>query len=228
MLREWKSQTSLDSGLVKIRDFLQSNWHSVLVMDYVDGPTLSEFQQQLPYVLPEISVLVVIEVLKTLEKVHERGIIHRDIKPSNIMVSSKCEILLTDFGLAKWNDASSHTNHGSILGSPEFMSPEQAQGEVVNKKSDLFSLASVIYFLTTGTKAFYKSSPLATLASVVKGDFENPSLRNPKISPKLSKLMCKALSVSPQDRFANALEFREALQNYLREIGFPEYLTLPI
>jgi serine/threonine protein kinase len=226
MLREWKAQTSSDSGLVQIRDFLQSASHSVLVMDFVDGQTLLEFQRQLPYILPEISVLVILEVLKTLERVHEKGIIHRDIKPSNIMISRVGEVFLTDFGLAKWSDASSHTHHGSILGSPEFMSPEQAQGEVVDQKSDLYSLASVLYFLTTGTKAFHKGSPLATLAAVVKGDFEPPTLRNPKISPKLSRILTKALSVSTNERFASAKEFRETLEKYLEEIGFPTYLTL--
>ncbi len=226
MLREWKAQTSTDSGLVQIRDFVQTPSHSVLVMDYIEGQTLLEFQRQLPYILPEISVLVILEVLKTLERVHEKGIIHRDIKPSNIMISQVGNVFLTDFGLAKWSDASSHTHHGSILGSPEFMSPEQAQGEVVDHKSDLYSLASVLYFLTTGTKAFHKGSPLATLAAVAKGDFEAPTLRNPKISPKLSRILTKALSVSSNERFASAKEFREVLETYLTEIGFPSYLTL--
>lgn len=229
ILGEWKAAAAPEEvGLVRIHDLLEVSGLSILVMDYVEGASLAEFQSRLPYVLPEVSVLLAAEVLRTLEAVHGRGIVHRDIKPSNVLVENSGRVLLTDFGLAKWNDASAHTLHGAILGSPDFMSPEQAQGDIVTPQSDLFSLASVLYFLVTGTKPFARSSPLATLAAVVKGEYEPAGRRNPKISPALSRILQKGMAPLPRDRFASATEFRVALEEYLAKVGFPSSLTLAI
>lgn len=216
------ASSSKSANIIRVHDLLEVNGHPVLVMDYVEGSALSDFQSRLPYVLPEISVLIIIEILKTLEDVHSRGIIHRDMKPSNILVDSNGKIYVTDFGLAKWTDASTHTHHGMILGSPDFMSPEQAQGDIVTESSDLFSLTSILYFLVTGTRPFSRPSPLAVLAAVIKGDFEPAHRRNPKISPALSRIIQKGLSRNPKDRFASAEEFRETLESYFLDLGLNE------
>lgn len=224
ILGEWKA--SMATGrLVRVQDFLELEGRAVLVMDYVAGPSLAELQARLPYVLPEVSVLVAAEILRSLEEIHGRGIIHRDLKPSNVLVNEKGDVLLTDFGLAKWNDASAHTLQGVILGSPEFMAPEQAQGDIVTESADLFAVTGLLYFLVTGTKPFSRPSPLATLAAVIKGEFEPAHRRNPKISPALSRILQKGLAPSPRDRFASAAAFREALEKYLVECGWPEDLT---
>lgn len=229
ILGEWKAAAAPEeAGLVRIHDLLEAAGHTVLVMDYVEGTSLADFQSRLPYVLPEMSALIAVEILKALEGIHGRGIVHRDLKPSNVLVEKTGKILVTDFGLAKWSDASAYTLHGAVLGSPDFMSPEQAQGDVVTPQSDLFSVASLLYFLVTGTRPFSRSSPLATLAAVVKGEFEPAGRRNPKISPALSRILQKGMSPQPRDRFASAGEFRQTLERYLAQVGFPEYLTLSL
>lgn len=222
LLGELKAANSPTTNIVRVHDLIDAEGQPVLVMDYVDGKSLTEFQSRLPYVLPEISVLIAIEILKNLEEVHERTIIHRDLKPSNILVDQTGNIFITDFGLAKWNDASTYTMHGVILGSPDYMSPEQAQGDIVTESSDLFSVTSILYFLITGTRPFTKPSPLAVLAAVIKGEFEPAHRRNPKISPALSKIIQKGLSQNPKDRFISASEYRKTLENYLVGIGLDQ------
>lgn len=92
-----------------------------VALEFVRGSSLFDFQARLPYVLPELSVLIVIDILKALEHAHEQGIIHRDLKPSNIIVSEQGRVVVTDFGLAKMADATSNTLSGAILGSPDYM-----------------------------------------------------------------------------------------------------------
>ena len=220
MLGELKVASTIPSeNIVRIHDYLEVAGTDILVMDYIDGSSLTEFQSRLPYILPEISVTVAIELLKVLEQMHENGVVHRDLKPSNVLIESSGKIFLADFGLAKHMDASQHTLTGVILGSPDFMSPEQAQGDIINESSDLFSLASILYFLITGTKPFSKPTPLAVLAAVIRGEFEAPQKRNPKISRALSSILQKGLSLKQKDRYANAKQFRLALETYLKDIG---------
>lgn len=192
-----------------------------LVMEWVDGETLQDFQKRLPYVLPELGVLICIEILKAIEAAHQHGIIHRDLKPSNVMVSKKGEVKVTDFGLAKFTLASLGTVTGSIMGSPEYMSPEQARGDALTEQSDLFSLTSILYFLVTGTSPFSKPTPIASIASVVEARFESAQKRNPKISNELEAVLTRGFSKNPSGRFGSATLFRQELEKLLKETGFP-------
>ncbi len=190
-----------------------------LVLEYVDGWTLAELQNRLPYILPEISVRIVIEALRGIEHAHAAGIIHRDLKPSNILVAKSGAVLVTDFGLAKITGASMSTQTGTILGSPHYMSPEQARGDVIGPRSDLFSLTSVLYFLVTGTPPFNGNSPLAVLATVIERRLEAARGRNPKVSWELSRILERGFAKVPSERFGDAQEFREALERYLDGLG---------
>ncbi|MGZ3688063.1 MAG: serine/threonine-protein kinase, partial [Bdellovibrionota bacterium] len=159
-----------------------------MALEFVDGYSLEEFQGRLPYVLPEVSVLVVVEILKALEHAHAQNVVHRDLKPANIFVGNDGRVLVGDFGLARMTDVSRLTLSGTLLGSPDYMSPEQARGEISTPKSDLFSAASILYFLITGTRPFSRSSALATLAAVNDAQPEAAPRRNPKISPALARI----------------------------------------
>lgn len=190
-----------------------------VALEFVRGSSLFDFQARLPYVLPELSVLIVIDILKALEHAHEQGIIHRDLKPSNIIVSEQGRVVVTDFGLAKMADATSNTLSGAILGSPDYMSPEQAQGDILTPKSDLFSVGSILYYLVTGTRPFARSSALATLSAVNNVEFEPAQRRNPKLSVALSRIINRALTRDSKDRFDSAKDFRLALEQYLQGLG---------
>jgi hypothetical protein len=143
-------------------------------------------------------------------------------------------VLVSDFGLAKMADVSKVTLTGALLGSPDFMSPEQARGEAAEAVSDLFSVSSVFYFLITGTRPFTRNSPLATLAAVSDGAYEPAQRRNPKISPDLVRILRKGLAKNPKDRFASATEYRQAILEYLEgihlkpeEFSFANWMASP-
>jgi serine/threonine protein kinase len=215
--------------IVRVLDPLWELDPPVVVMEYVDGFSLQEVQTRLPYVLPEVAVLLAIEILDALETAHERGVIHRDIKPANILVSKEGGIFVTDFGLAKVRDMTQHTMTGAILGSPDYMSPEQARGDVIREKSDLFSVAAILYFLVTGTPPFSRHSPLATLAAVAEANPEPAHRRNPKLSTELSALIHRGLAKDPQARYATASEFKLGLRNYLESLGLSsDSFTFPL
>lgn len=221
--REIRAVTKLEHpGIVRIHQSLlspQDSEPAVLVLELVDGVSLEEFQTRLPYLVPELSVLIIREVLAALECAHERGVIHRDLKPSNILVSQDGQIKVTDFGLAKMSGASTATLTGTVLGSPDFMSPEQARGDVLTSSSDQFSVASILYFLITGTKPFAKENLLATLSAVMRNECEPVRSRNPKVSPALARILHRALSTQPRERYDNVREFRLALEGYLTRVG---------
>ncbi len=226
--REMRLMSDLSHpNIVRVLQVHEDTDPPALVLDYVDGENLETFQARLPYVLPEIAVLIVIEVLKALEYSHERGIVHRDLKPENVLVRRDGKVFVTDFGLAKMDNGTTITQTNAIVGSIDFMSPEQAAGDRVGHESDLFSLAVILYFLTTGTRPFSRSTPTATLQSIRTPSAEAPQLRNPKISAGLSALIQKGLERDFDKRFSSAREFREAAEAYLANIGMvPDLFNL--
>lgn len=186
-----------------------------VTMELVDGPSLQKFQGRLPYVLPEISLLIVKEVLEGLKYAHASKVIHRDLKPSNILIGHDGKVAITDFGLAKSLDSSVATVTGTIMGSPDYMSPEQAQGLNSDARSDLFSLSAILYFLVTGTRPFARHSAVATLAAVIEGKAEKSHRRNPKVSSELSSIIHKGLHPNPELRFQSADQMLETIDEYL-------------
>ena len=215
-------------GIVQFHETLWDQDPPAVALEFIDGVSLEGFQARLPYVLPEVSVAIIIEVLKALEFAHANGIIHRDLKPANILVSHDGRVLVSDFGLAKMVDFSRVTMSGAILGSPDYMAPEQAKGDITTARSDLFSVAAILYFLVTGTRPFTRHTPLATLAAVSLAEAEPAQKRNPKLSAALAKILNRGLSRNTVDRYASARDFRLALEQYLMSLGLnPDEFSLP-
>lgn len=206
-------------GIVRVHEVLKETDPPAIVMDYIAGENLESFQRRLPYVLPEVSVWIVVRILDALAFAHEAGVIHRDLKPENVLVAADGRIVVTDFGLAKLRDSSTLTQSNVILGSLDYLAPEQARGDVVGTRSDLFSVGAILYFLTTGTRPFSRQTPLATLAAIQNEEPEPPQRRNPKLSGALGRILQKALSKEPANRYADAAEFRAALVGYLESVG---------
>lgn len=229
-LAEYRTVSSLKhSNIIQV---YEPHWDwdpPAVVMEWVDGFSLEEFQARLPYVLPEVAVLVILEVLEALHYAHGQGVIHRDLKPANILVSREGKIYVSDFGLAKIRDVSRVTLSGTLLGSPDYMSPEQARGEAAAPQSDLFSVAAILYYLVTGTRPFTRHTPLATLAAVGEAQFDPAQRRNPKLSPGLARILNRGLARNPQDRFESAEAFSASLRVYLQELGLqPEFFNLAL
>jgi serine/threonine protein kinase len=231
-LERIRRETTLASSLnhenvVRVIEILPED-PPVLVMQFIDGHNLEKIQPRLPYILPEVSVLIAIEIAKGLEHAHEHGIIHRDLKPENILVSEKGKVYVSDFGLAKIKDGITVTETQALVGSLDYLSPEQATGDRLTSASDLFSLGSILYFLTTGTRPFAKESIVATLGAIRLEDPDAPQSRNPKMSAELSRIILKTLNKKTEDRYVDVRSFRAALEDYLRRLGLgPEHFNLP-
>src|SRR5215831_2428955 len=194
-----------------------------LVMEYIDGETLSDRLKKGPMPLEQV-LRFAIEVADALDKAHREGIAHRDVKPSNIMLT-KSGAKLLDFGLAKrgmesrpMNSASQLptdaglTSHGAILGTLQYMSPEQLEGQEAGVRSDIFAFGAVLYEMITGAKAFEGKSQVNLMAAILEHEPRAISSLMPLSPPLLEKIIRKCLQKDPNDRWQSASDIIEALQ----------------
>src|SRR5262245_24465239 len=190
-----------------------------LVMQFIDGPTLQKKLDrtgQLP--LKEI-LRIGLQIAEGLAAAHRHGLVHRDVKPANILLENGVErVKLTDFGLARAGDDASLTQSGVVAGTPTYMSPEQAQGEPVDFRSDLFSLGSVLYAMCAGRPPFRAPTAMAVLKRVCE-EMPRPIREiNPELPPWLADLLARLHAKAPADRFASAQEVADLLARHLAEL----------
>ncbi|HKB01080.1 MAG TPA: protein kinase, partial [Gemmataceae bacterium] len=199
-----------------------------LVMEYVAGQTL---QQKLdrtgPLSVPEI-LRIGSQVAKGLAAAHATGHIHRDIKPSNILLENGVErVKLTDFSLARAVDDASISHSGLVAGTPMYMAPEQAKGERIDHRADLFSLGSVLYAMCTGHSPFRASTTMAVLKRVCEEDPRPVREVNPEVPEWLAAVIAKLHGKKPPDRFQSAKEVAEVLQQHLAHLQQPNLVARP-
>jgi serine/threonine protein kinase len=210
------------------------------VMDYLEGRNLAHEVRQKGPMEAERAVKIMIQVCGALEEAHRAGIVHRDLKPENVFLtgqggSSEDFPKVLDFGLAKMSEkqmgrgSMMFTQQGMVFGTPEFMSPEQAQGEELDRRSDIYSLALILYELMTGQLPFEAKTPLDMMKAHVKDPPIPISQRVPglKFSAELEATIAKALAKKPDDRYATAADFAEALRGCLRESAEPVSIGAP-
>lgn len=183
-----------------------------IVMAYAPGGTLADRLRKGPLPAEEAADLAA-QVADALNYAHRRGIVHRDLKPSNILLDEEGRPLLTDFGIAlALSDAPRLTSTGASIGTPEYMSPEQAEGQRVDGRSDIFSLGIVLYQMVTGRVPFRADTTVATMFQIVHQPLVAPREVNPAIPPYLDSIICKALAKHPADRFQSGQEMAQALR----------------
>ena len=190
-----------------------------IVMEYVEGSTLEDYLLKKSLTIPR-ALRVIREVAQALGEAHRLGIIHRNVKPSNIAISNRGTVKVLDFGLAKQigsepgedvtdqdkSGANTQTREGVILGTPMYLSPEQALGSEIDPRSDLFSLGAVLYECLTGAPAFSGTTPMDICAKVIRDEPVRPSMINSNISDELDRVSLKALAKSADDRYQSADE----------------------
>ncbi len=180
-----------------------------IVMEFVEGDTLkSRLGKPIP--LAETQRIIG-DVASALEYAHGRGIIHRDIKPANILITHDNQVVLADFGIALLAQNSSSLTRG-LLGTPQYMAPEQALGEPIDERSDLYALGVVLYEMLAGQPPFRGDSPLATLALQVNAPLPKLRAVNPAVPEAVEAMIERALAKDPAQRYPTAAEFRAALQ----------------
>jgi len=193
-----------------------------LVMQYVPGQSLQARVDQQGPLDPKEILRVAVQVASGLAAAHTQGLVHRDIKPSNILLENDVErALLTDFGLARVVDDASMTQTGIVAGTPHYMSPEQANGEPVDHRSDLFSLGAVLYFMCTGRPPFRADRPMAVLHRICRHRHRPAWEVNPDIPDELSNIIDRLLVKNPKRRFADAAQVEEALAGILAKLQQP-------
>jgi serine/threonine protein kinase len=199
-------------NILRILDAGTFEGQHYIVMDYVSGDTLADMIRKGP-VPPELAAELAAQIADALDYAHRRGIIHRDLKPSNVLMDDDGRPLLADFGIAQAVGSGPRlTQTGAMVGTPEYMSPEQSEGLRVDGRSDIFSLGIVLYQMLTGRVPFTATTPAATLYQVVHKLPPPPRQLNPNIPSYLESIILRALAKQPEQRFANAREMAQALR----------------
>jgi serine/threonine-protein kinase len=203
-------------NIVAVFDRGQDAGVNYIAMRYVEGPTLKELIER--GLTPEQAVALVRQVLEGARFAHRNGIVHRDLKPQNVIVDQEGKAVVTDFGIARAG-VSEITQTGSVMGTPQYLSPEQAQGFEVTPVSDLYSIGVILYEALTGRVPFEGESAVAVAMKQVSETPQRPSSINPQVSPALDAVVMRALEKEPGQRFQSADAFIAALDQAMREPG---------
>ena len=181
-----------------------------IVMEFVDGVTLREMLQNGPRILPERGLEIVAGVLAALDYAHRHGIVHRDIKPANVMINTHGDAKVMDFGIARAvsDAATSVTATSAVMGTAQYLSPEQARGEVADARSDIYAAGCVLYELLTGSTPFTGDSPVSIAYQHVNSQVVPPSSLDPSIPATLDSIVLHALAKNPSSRYQTAAEMR--------------------
>jgi serine/threonine protein kinase len=214
--REAKAAAGLHhENIVGIIDFGNEGDNHYIIVEYIDGPTLRDLMLTAGKKMPvPVVVSIAIQMLNGLEHSHNKGIVHRDLKPANIMLTHSGMVKITDFGIAHAVDLPSLTSTGKVLGTPAYMSPEQANGQKIDHRSDLFSIGVVIYEMLTGIQPFQGTTIYNLIKNVVSEPHRPIKEVNPSVPDELAGFVDKALEKEMVKRFFDATEFAYALENF--------------
>jgi serine/threonine-protein kinase len=217
--REAQSAASLNHpAIVAVydtgEDYIDNVSIPYIVMEYVDGSTLRELLHSGRKLLPERSMEMTIGILQALEYSHRAGIVHRDIKPANVMLTRNGQVKVMDFGIARamGDSGMTMTQTSAVIGTAQYLSPEQAKGEQVDARSDLYSTGCLLYELLTVRPPFVGDSPVAVAYQHVREEPQAPSVFDPEITPEMDAIVLKALVKDPDYRYQSADEMRADIE----------------
>src|SRR5499433_2991758 len=230
--REAQSAASLNNpSIVAVYDTGEDNEGPshvpYIVMEYVDGRTLRDLLRDDRRLLPERALEITDGVLRALEYSHRNGIVHRDIKPGNVMLTRSGQVKVMDFGIARAvSDAQmTMTQTAQVIGTAQYLSPEQAKGEQVDSRSDLYSTGCLLYELLTGRPPFVGDSPVAVAYQHVREPAAPPSDHDTELPPEVDAIVMKALAKRVEDRYQSAGAMRADIERYLA--GHPVHVVPP-
>jgi serine/threonine protein kinase len=208
-------------NIVSIIDYGQEYGDYYIAMEYVEGTNLRDIikrQKRLPL---ELSFLICHQVAEGLKFAHSHNIIHRDIKPANIILSDDGRVMITDFGIAKAGNDMTITATGQMIGSPAYMSPEQAAGRLVDRRSDIFSLGIILYEALAGVKPFSGETYQAMVASIMSDKAEPLMKLRVDVNEEIEAIIDKAIAKDPQSRYQTVDDFADSLYGILEKFKLP-------
>src|SRR5205809_420498 len=213
--REAQSAAALNHpNVVSVFDTGSDDGTHFIVMEYVQGKTLSQMLRDGAPLMPERAVEIARGVADALSFAHRAGIVHRDVKPGNIMLTTTGDVKVMDFGIARATSSESLTQTATVLGTATYFSPEQAQGDPVDARSDIYSLGVVMYEMLTGTPPFAGDTPVAIAYKHVKEDPVPPSSLNSDIPEGLNAIVLKCLAKDPDDRYQSVEDLLSDLRRF--------------
>lgn len=214
-LREARLAARLEHpNVVAVHDAGKQHGVYYITMQYVEGRSLEEVLKERGRIPVPEALAVIRDVARALDAAHRMGIVHRDIKPGNILLARDGTVKVADFGLAREGDGrSSVSEPGEVLGTPYYMSPEQAQGEPVDARSDLYSLGATLYHMVTGRRLFEGTTPISIVLKHVYEEPVPPERLAPKLPKELCDLLERSLRKNPEERPASAGEFLRLLED---------------
>lgn len=216
-----------DTGEDVLNDGVSQVTIPYIVMEYVDGTTLRQTLQRGPRIMPERSLEICAGILAALDYAHRHGIVHRDIKPANVMLNAHGDAKVMDFGIARAmsDAATSVTTTSAVMGTAQYLSPEQARGELVDARSDIYSTGCLLYELLTGTTPFTGESPVSIAYQHVNEAPIPPSQLDPSISATLDAIVLHALAKQADSRYQTAAEMRADVERAMA--GMPIIAATP-
>ncbi len=203
-----------DPHIVSVYDWGEFEGSYYICMEYIKGRNLKDLIERKGIIDPKAASIYAIQICKALEVAHQNNLIHRDIKPQNILITEDNKVKVTDFGIAK-SLADDSTKTINIMGTANYISPEQAQGKILDRSTDIYSLGIVLYEMLTSDLPFRGASSIdITLKHINEKPIE-PSILVDNIPPKIEKIVMKCLEKDPENRYKDASELREDIQNFL-------------
>lgn len=204
--------------ILPVFDYGEENGTAYFVMRYLEAGTLKDRMRQRSLTVQEIDRIFT-QLTDALGYAHAQGIVHRDLKPANALIDSSGNLFLTDFGIAKLLESASPrlTQTDAILGTPAYISPEQAAATSVDQRSDIYSLGIILYEMVTGRVPFTADTPLAVIVKHLNDPLPLPSAIKPDISPAIEQVILRALAKHPDDRFETVAEFASAWKRALAQ-----------
>lgn len=215
--REAKAAANLKhENIVNIIDYGKAEDVYFIAMEYIDGRSLKELVSSVKFVPLDIALSIAYEISNGLAHAHQRGMVHRDIKPANIMIGYDGTVKIADFGLAQAQDLTSVTITGSIVGTPAYMSPEQATGKKVDNRTDIFSLGVVMYEMITGSKPFCGENYSSVIHEIITVKPPKPLEANPLINKEINDVIEKMLEKDLDHRYQEITEVSEIIHSYFK------------
>nr|WP_295784554.1 serine/threonine-protein kinase [Rhodoferax sp.] len=208
-------------NIVSVFDSGQDGDTAYLVMEFIEGQDLKHHLENGARFSVRSSIVMVHDLLMALDHAHRQNVVHRDIKPANMLIELSGRVKLTDFGVARIQepDETHLTQVGGAVGTPKYMSPEQAKGLRGDSRSDVFSAGVVLYELLTGVLPFDGENQFAVIHMIVGHDPAPPSTLNPEVPPAMDEVMARAMAKNPDERYATAREFGLALRVVAQHMG---------
>ena len=216
-LREARAMATLnDAHIIQIYFIGQDEEQTFFVMEYIDGESLSTSLKREIRLVPSDALKVLLHASQGLAAAHAQGVIHRDIKPGNIMITSRGQVKVADFGIALANqDVSAKlTNTGAFVGTPGYLSPEVCLGKMVDQRSDIFALGIVLFEMLSGRMPFHDDSPLKLMLDVVQADTPDIRELNPDADEEIARILNKMLAKDPADRYQSCEDLNNDLKKH--------------